>query len=151
MASTTPSSADRPIQLLWDDGQVGITPEDENRFVMALPTKIDAIQQQVALDRLRTQLRSDFFPIVHRWCHNHAERVLACYMAAPAEHYTIYIVTRSNRFDLTLSDAVADLDSQLFDANWPVEVLQIPASGDQQLRAFFNPASSLEIYHAQRG
>lgn len=144
--SASKTERDRPIQLKWDAGTVVITPEDENRFVKESKWAVTACQNQLAAERFVEQFKSEFLARVHEWCQEHDDRVLAAYVALTSQHLQVFVVSRLGRYDFSLSDDVSDLESELFEKNWPCEIVQIPAGSIESLQTFFDPERSIEVY-----
>ncbi|HUY31702.1 MAG TPA: hypothetical protein VMV69_02905 [Pirellulales bacterium] len=73
-------------------------------------------------------------------------RVRACYVPFPADPLSVFVISQKARYDLDLSDPVADLEMDLFQRNWPVEVLQLPAGSPESSLSFFNPVNCIQVY-----
>lgn len=94
-----------------------------------------------------SDVRTLLLPRIRQWCEAHADRVHAAWLPTPpVEHLQAFIVTRSWRYDFELSSDVADLEMDLFQADWPCEVLQVPNAPNATLRSFFDPQQSILIY-----
>jgi hypothetical protein len=137
-----------PVQLHYDCGQVVVTPQDEDRFVLAARQAVSACQGAVVVDRLVNQFKTDFLARLHRWCIEHQASVQGCYVPYPPScgcAIKVFIVARAVAFDLDLSDAIADLELDLDSAGWPSDVLQIATGGLEELQVFFDPEQSIQV------
>jgi hypothetical protein len=136
----------RPIQLKWDGGHVVVTPEDEDRFVKESVWAVGACQQMLAVERMAEQLKTEFFPMVRRWCEDHADRLETCVVALSPTVFMVFVVTKNRKYDFSLSDALADLEMELAQKSWPAEVLQIPDGSTESLQTFFDPEKAILVY-----
>ena len=57
-----------------------------------------------------------------------------------------FVVTKSPRFDFSLSEDISALEAELFERQWPCEVLQVPHGGIETLQTFFDPERSIQVY-----
>ncbi|MCC7424979.1 MAG: hypothetical protein IT428_32305 [Planctomycetaceae bacterium] len=141
------NSSDRPIQLKWDGGHVVITPEDEDRFVKEASWAVSACQNKLALERFVRQFKDDFLVTVHSWCVQQGDRVRGAFVPIDAaSHLQVFVVTRLPRYDFTLSQALSDLETRLFEKSWPCDVLQIPDGSMESVQTFFDPERSIQVY-----
>jgi len=139
-----------PIRLSYRDGQIMVTPDDQDVFFISAEKATDACRQAVKTEERISVFKSRFLLPLHGWCAKHSDRVAACYMPLPAGHIQAFIVTSSSRFDFALADEIAALERDLANDFWRVGVFQVPAGEDRSLATFFNPEGALEVY-AQRG
>lgn len=147
MAQSTTSKG--PIHLRYhDDGQVVVTPEDQDRFVLASREAAMACQNQVAMSHFMEHFQKCVLAKLAGWCQSHSANVLACYIPFPFSGTCskVFIVTNSAKFDFQLSDAIADLEVELDEARWPCDILQIGSGGPEQLQVFFDPEQSIQVF-----
>lgn len=142
-AITNQTSVARPFQLSWDGLKLVVSPEDQDRFVKESQRAFLVSQNGLAFEKFWQQFAAEFLPAVHQWCKEHDERVEACYVAFPTDHVRVFVVRRAKRYDSTLGGDLAALEMDLFEKQWPADIIQI-ASG--HLESFFNPAASLQVY-----
>jgi hypothetical protein len=135
-----------PVRLSYRDGQVMVTPEDQDIFFISAEKATEACRDAVRDEQRIAGFTAKFLLPLHDWCVRHAERVAACYIPLPAGHVQVFIVTTSPRFDFELAAEVADLERQLAGAGWRVGVFQLPRADDRSLATFFNPEGALEVY-----
>ena len=136
-----------PIRLTWDDNiPVLITPEDENRFMMESQGAISACQFQMAQRAFLDRFKEKLLPAVHEWCVSHQDQVRACYLTLTGQVMMGFVVSASRSYDFDLSDPVADLEFQLYQDNWPIEVIQIPNGDPDTVQTFFDPERSILVY-----
>jgi len=139
-----------PVRLSYRDGQIMVTPEDQDIFFISAEKATEACRDAVKTDERIAVFKTRFLLPLHDWCIKHSDRVAACYLPRPAGHIQAFVVTVSHRFDFGLAEEVADLERELARAGWRVGVSQLPAAEDRSLATFFNPEGALEVY-AQRG
>ena len=135
-----------PIQVQWHGGDIVFTPADEDRFLLGTQSGIAASQSNLASSQFFGTFKADLLPRVRQWCEQHADKVLACYVPFGFEQLTVFAVTRLPRYDFSLSDSIADFEMDLFEADWPVDVRQIPSGSPDTLESFFNSAESIQVY-----
>jgi hypothetical protein len=139
-----------PIHLSYRDGQVTVTPEDQDIFFLSAEKATEACRQAVRAEERVANFKREFLVPLRDWCVAHADRVSACYLPQPAGHLQVFVVTNRPRFDFQLSEEMAALGLRLTKAGWRVGVWQLPSADKESLSAFFNPEGALEVY-AQRG
>jgi hypothetical protein len=144
---TLEGTTKRPIQLKWDHGAVVITPQDNDKFVMASQRAVAACQGMYAFDRFIEQFKSVFLARLREWCEQHGEHVNACYVPYPfLSTLKVFIVARSPKYDFTLSDPIADLELELDRKGWPSDIVQLSAGSVEDLYAFFDYPESIQVY-----
>jgi hypothetical protein len=97
-------------------------------------------------NRLFAELKFGLMPALRGWCDSHSERVRDCYVVPGTACINVFVVTAGARYDFDLSDAVADLEMELFEKKWPADVLQIPDAGAESLQTFFDPERAIQVY-----
>jgi hypothetical protein len=139
-----------PVRLSYQDGQVMVTPEDQDIFFISAEKAAEACREAVKMDERITVFKEKFLLPLHAWCVQRADRVAACYLPRPAGQIQVFIVTSSTRFDFNLAEEMAALERELAHAGWRVGVLQLPNAEHHSLATFFTLEGALEVY-AQRG
>jgi len=144
---STVVTAKRPIQLHYKGGEVVVTPEDQDRFVIASQYAVSACQNQLAADRFVREFSGQFLKVLLEWCKRHQEQVQACYVPIPVSGSCIkvFVVSNSSKFDFALSDLIADLELDFCKNGWPCDILQIGSGEPDELRAFFAPEQSIQV------
>ncbi len=143
-------SRKEPVRLSYQDGQVMVTPEDQDVFFISAEKATEACRDAVRMDERITVFKEKFLLPLHAWCVQRADRVAACYLPRPAGHLQAFIVTTSPRFDFKVAEEIAALERELAKAGWRVGVSQLPKAEDRSLATFFTLEGALEVY-AQRG
>ncbi len=143
-------SRKEPVRLTYQDGQVMVTPEDQDIFFISAEKATEACWEAVKMDGRIAAFKEKFLLPLHAWCAQRSERVAACYLPRPSGHIQVFIVTSSPRFDFRLAEEMAALERALARAGWRVGVSQLPHAEDRSLATFFNLEGALEVY-AQRG
>lgn len=144
MATTATRKA--PVRLSYRDGQILVTPEDQDIFFISAEKATEACREAVKTEERIATFKDRFLSPLHEWCVRHADRIAACYLPLPAGHLQVFLVTLSPRFDFDLAEDMAALERQLAHAGWWVGVTQLPAAEDRSLATFFNPEGALEVY-----
>lgn len=143
---SAPTSQPEPIPLHLEGAAP--TPTAEEQSSLAQPTLWSGKPYPLDLveERFWRQFRDEFLTAIHAWCVAHADRVAACYVPFSRDHLRVFVVRRSPTYDFSLGDALTDLESELFEKDWPCEVLPIPASANSTLEHYFKPAESIQVY-----
>jgi hypothetical protein len=139
-----------PVRLKFTDGQVTVTPQDMDTFVISAERAIEACKDAVKRDERIQQFQEEFLVPVHEWCLRHSRTVRLCTMPMPTGSIRIFVVTSSERFDFELAADTADLERALQNAGWSVSISQLPAAESDSLETFFSQDGALELY-AQGG
>lgn len=137
-------------RLSFEDGEVVVTPKDRAIFVIsagkATEACLDAVQDKERFERFESEI---LLPL-HDWCLANRDKVRACYVPIPTTHLSVFVVTKSARFDFDLAAAVAALELDLAGKGWRVVVSQLPSTSDDSSSTYFNHEGALEVY-AQPG
>jgi hypothetical protein len=148
MALTVDQNVERKqaVHLRFDGGKVLITPEDHPRFMMAAEKAVDVLQKEQAREELMRQFNDHFLPFLNAWCESQNHRVQACYLGTPTPFGLTVFVIGKHQYDFSLGDEISRFALQLENEGWPSNILQIPDGDEEDLAAFFNPESSLQVY-----
>lgn len=151
--TSIPATSKGPIQLHYSGGQVIVTPEDEDRFVLASRQAVSACQSAFVFERAINQFKSEFLDRLHKWCLEHKSSVRACYVPFPSSGCAIkvFMVARSGEFDFELSDLIAGLEIDCESAGWSCDILQIATGSPDELQVFFDPDQSLQVFDDGNG
>jgi hypothetical protein len=139
-----------PVRLAYRDGEVMVTPEDQDLFFISAEKATEACREAVKADERIAVFKAKFLVPLYNWCATRADRIAACYLPLPAGQLHAFLVTKAARFDFSFAEEVAALERDLAKAGWRVGVSQLPAAENRSLATFFNPEGALEVY-AQRG
>jgi hypothetical protein len=143
----SPSEA-KPIQLQWGDGQVVITPADQDRFVKEAKWAVAACQGFMQFEKFFKKFTDEFLAQLRAWCERNSDRVAACYV--PFAHAQggvhVYMIAASNAFDFQLSEMISELEQALDNDGWSADILQLPQSSPEMLSSFFEPSRSILVY-----
>ena len=69
-----------------------------------------------------------------------------CVVSLSPSVFMVFVVTKNQRYDFSLSDSLADLEMDLSKKAWPAEVLQIPDGSTESLQTFFDPEKAILVY-----
>ena len=137
----------KPVHLRFDGGKVLITPEDHPRFIMAAKRAVKVLQREKAVEEKLRQFNDEYLPQLYQWCLDHRDKVRACYLGLPNPHgLTVFVIGATDKYDFELGDEISKFALWLEREGWPSNILQIPDGEEEDLRTFFNPESSLEVY-----
>ena len=147
MSTSAPTTNEkRPIRLGWEEGAIVVASTDEGRFEQQVRGSLAACRDGSSVSRTIERFKSEFLPLVRRWCEAHRELVRSCYIPMSSRPLCVFVVSRKTKYDFSLSDPAADLEMELFRMNWPVEVLHVPSGSPESLRSLFDPTDSVEVY-----
>jgi hypothetical protein len=144
MATTRTST--QVIRLTFDGGNVIVTPEDEDRFVLTAQSAVRACQDHRRQEEAIRSFKNDFLRPISDWCQSRSDRVRACYIPVPVGHVQVFMVGTSPRYDFTLGRELAALELSLAEKGWRLNVLQIPDSPEEDLQTYFDIGGALEVY-----
>ena len=140
--------SDRPIRLQFALGRIDVSPEDEGRFASVSHMAVTASHLEANGIPSSTVFGEKFLVPLREWCQSHVDRVEHCYMPLELtnDFIKVFVVRRALKFDFALSDALSDLDCKLVDEGWPCEVLQIGPGSTEELRGYFAPEDSIQVF-----
>ena len=148
----TPSKQTGPIQALnWDGGDVLITPEDEDRFVREAKWAVSACQSALAVEHFFKEFKQKFLFEIHKWCEQHRDKVQSAFVVPLPNHFQVFVVAKSDRYDFQLSDPLSDFEMEMYKNDWPCEMLQIPDGTYETLETFFDAKNSIQVYGQSSG
>ena len=137
----------KPIQLRWGDGQVVVTPEDQDRFVREAKWAVAACQGLLQLETFVKKLQEELLTAVHKWCERNAGRVLACYIPfASPQVIQVFVIGNGAALDFQLCELTSELESSLEQEGWSTDIVQLPNSSPEMLLSFFDPSRSIQVY-----
>jgi hypothetical protein len=137
-----------PVHLRFDDGQVFVTPQDYDKFMIEARPALEALRLAVNVEEWVKNFFADYVPVLHRWCRVRADRIQACYVAFPTGRHSLkVIVVVTDAYDDGLGQEIAQLELELEDKGWPSDIMQLPAtSSEDELQPFFKPEGSIQVY-----
>jgi hypothetical protein len=144
--STLSGTRAQLIRLTSDGGNVVVTPDDEDRFVLTAQNAVKACQEHHRSSEAIKQFKSEFVRPLMEWCERNAARVHSCYIPVPVGFVQVFVVGASTKYEFGLGKDLANLELALADAGWRVSVLQIPFCDDEELKTYFDPEGALLVY-----
>ena len=95
------------VHLRFDDGQVFVTPQDYDRFLIEARPAIDALRQACDAQVWVKNLFEIYVPLLHRWCLARSNKITACYVALPIglKSLKVFVVV-ANGYDQQLGEEV---------------------------------------------
>jgi len=137
----------KPIQLQWGDGQVVVTPEDQDRFVKEAKWAVAACQGFIQIEKIFAKFKDEFLAKLRGWCERNADRITDCYVPFASPHgVQVYVIGASEGFDFQLSELLSELEQSLDNDGWVADILQLPQSSPEMLLSFFDPSRSIQVY-----
>jgi hypothetical protein len=135
-----------PVHLRFDDGQVFVTPQDYDHFLIAARSAVEALKRACEVDEWAKRFFDEYVPILHNWCASRAPSVDACFVALPKGPALKVFLVSKGAYDQELGKEVSRLELELEDKDWPTDMVQIPAGDEEELKTYFNPEESVLVY-----
>jgi hypothetical protein len=135
-----------PVQLRFDDGKVVVTPEDQDRFVLAADSAVSACQMMNAGLELRRRFTDEYLTRVFQWSQQHADGIQSVYVAFQDVGLSVFVVGSSGEYDFKLDDPISDLEAEMEDKGWTCDIVQLPTGDVESRRSFFDEEKSIEVY-----
>jgi hypothetical protein len=135
-----------PVQLRFDGGKVVVTPEDQDRFVLAANSAVEACQMMNAGLQLRQRFADEFLTRIYQWCQQYADRVNDCFVAMRDGTLTVFIIGAKGEYDFSLDDPISELEAEMEDKGWSSDVVQLPGDDADSRRTFFDEDTSIQVY-----
>ncbi len=132
------------IELRFDHGKILVTPEDYNKFVIEARRAVEALKNASDVDSWVERLFSDYIPRLHHWCEERSTQINSCFIVF--RNVLQVFVVATGMYNTDLGAEIAQLELTLHDAGWPSDVIQLPCGDDDELRIFFNPDQSVQVY-----
>ena len=135
-------------RIHFQDGQVVVTPEDQDVFILGAEKAIKACKEAIHSDQMLEHFRTTLLKPLSVWAGARSEKVAALYLAqTDSSHITAYVVGKSEEYDFALAAELAELDLSFWDHGWPISIHLIPNAEDVEILCnFFDPERALQIY-----
>jgi hypothetical protein len=147
VAMLVPTKTKGAVRLRFDGGIVYIIPSDSKRFRMTAKRAVETLQARAEIDKMVRKFSEEYLPLLHAWCEEHASQINSCFLWVPTHHgLTVLVVGSSAKYDFKLGEAISEFAGRLEDHGWPSNILQIVAVEPEDLLAYFDPESSLQVY-----
>jgi hypothetical protein len=145
-AMTTTAPRRTPVRLSFKDGEVMVTPQDQDIFFISAEKATEACRAAIRQDQRVAKFKEQIVVPLSEWCKRHHEKVLACYLLIPdSSVIPVYMVGTSERYDFELTKELSQLASEFDEHGWSVHVSQIPRCETEQLSGYFVPDHALQI------
>jgi hypothetical protein len=136
-----------PVYLHFDDGQVFVTPKDYDQFLIEARPAIEALRHACDAEVWVKNFFEDYIPVLHRWCLTRADKIKSCYVSLPVGRPLKVFVVTKNSYSQQIGEEIAKLELEMEDKNWSSDIMQIPATGDEdELQTFFKAEGSIQVY-----
>lgn len=136
-----------PVRLNFQDGQVIVTPEDQDIFFISAEKATEACKDLIRNEERVKRFTDGVILPLQQWSKTHKDQIHACYLAFPESAVLlVYMIGSSEQYDFALTEELSKLASDFEERGWSVQAAQIPRCPDEDLPAFFNPQSALLVY-----
>jgi hypothetical protein len=144
----TKSEARRvPVRLSYSDGQVIVTPEDQDLFFSSAERAAEACKEAVRNDERISNFKAGFIVPMRDWCEKNKRAVSACYLALPdSSVLPVFVIGVNERYDFELAEELSKMSREFDAKGWAVHASQIPHCGQDILEGYFNLDESLQIF-----
>ena len=138
----------QPARLSFKDGEVLVTPNDQDIFLINAVRAVEACQRAIKNEERVSRFKSELLIPLSDWCVQNAGQIKACYIAPlfDCAVLQVYVVASQEEYDFDLTKRLSDLSYKFFENEWAVHASQISACSDDELSAIFNPDTALRIY-----
>jgi hypothetical protein len=144
MTKTAPRRA--PVKLCFKDGEIMVTPQDQDIFFISAEKATEACREAISRDQRVAKFTDEIVAPLGAWCNQHREKILACYLLIPdSPVIPVYMVGTSEQYDFELTKELSQLASEFDEHGWAVHVSQIPRCDVEQLSGYFNLDRALQI------
>jgi len=138
----------KSVQLDWqdDEGQVTVTPANEDRFMLQMRTAIEVLQQSKQVEEFQLRLKV-LMNALAVWLKSQ-EDVEKAYVTIRDGSLAFVVVRSTSRYSEEFEDAITDLEFEI--ANDPdfsgidVEVIGLPSISKSALDSFLHDNFSIE-------
>ncbi len=136
-----------PVRLSYKDGQVIVTPEDQDIFFISAEKATEACKNAIRAEERVSRFKTGIILPLLEWCETNKDRVSACYVGVPeSAALPVYVVGATERYDFDLTEKTSELAFQYEDSGWAIHVSQIPNCDRETLYGFFNPDRALQVF-----
>jgi hypothetical protein len=144
MTTTTPRRS--PAKLSFKDGEVMVTPQDQDIFFISAEKATEACREVIRQDQRVSKFKEEIVVPLGEWRRRHQDKVLACYVLIPdSPVIPVYMVGTSEQYDFELTKELSKLASDFDERGWSVHVSQIPRCDADHLAGYFVPDHALQI------
>lgn len=147
-ASGTPADAAQKdyIRLNFDGGDVIVTPGDEDRFVITAQNAVEACKESHLKNQALQIFKMELLAPLNEWCTKHEQEIDSCYIPMSYRQVQVFVITKSQKYDFVLGEALSALELFFVDKGWRISILQLPKSEEEELHTFFNIKESILVY-----
>src|SRR5436309_1868663 len=125
MTKTAPRRA--PVKLGFKDGEVMVTPQDQDIFFISAEKATEACREVIRQDQRVARFKDEIVVPLREWRQRHQDKVLACYVLIPdSPVIPVYMVGAGEQYDFELTKELSQLASEFDDRGWSVHISQIP-------------------------
>ena len=141
------SATRKPVRLSYEDGQVVVTPQDQDIFLISAEKATEACTEAIKDQERVTRFKSEFILPLAKWCNEHQDRISACFVAFPAATVLpVYVIGATEQYDFDLVPEQIQCADMLEKRGWSAHVSQIPKSVQEELASFFDLEYALQVH-----
>src|SRR5580765_4227576 len=119
MIKTAPRRS--PVKLSFKDGEVMVTPQDQDIFFISAERATEACRVVIRQDQRVAKFKDEIVLPLDRWCKDHKDKVLACYLLIPdSSVIPVYMVGTSEQYDFELTKELSELAAKFEERGWSV-------------------------------
>ena len=143
---TTSTPRRNPVKLSFEDGEVMVTPQDQDVFFISAEKATEACRNVIRQDQRVATFTDEIVVPLGEWCRRHKDQVLACYLLIPdSTVIPVYVVGTSEQYDFELTKELSRLASGFDEHGWSVHLSQIPRCDAEGLAGYFDENRALQI------
>ncbi len=136
-----------PVRLTYCDGQVIVTPADQDIFFISAEKAIEACKNAIGHEERIKRYTDEVILPLKQFCEFNSEKILSCYLATPESSVLpVYVVGVCEQYDFELASILSALVGRFEENGWAVQVSQLPKCNQEELVGFFNLENALVIY-----
>jgi hypothetical protein len=144
----TTQTRTKSIQLDWkSDGQITVTPENEDRFMLQMKTAVEVLQQSKQAEKFELQFKV-LLNMLGEWIKLHKNDVSKAYVTIKDTSLAFVVVRESSRYNSVFEDALTDLEFDIANdadlSNVYVEVIGLPSISTSALNSFLHSNFAFE-------
>src|SRR5262245_29128301 len=123
----TPVTRREPVKLSFRDGEVMVTPKDQDIFFISAQKATEACRDSIRQDERVARFTEEFLKPLSEWCRENAADVLSCYVLVPEfSVIPVFVVGSKEEYDFTLTERLSGLALWFEEHGWAVHASQIP-------------------------
>jgi hypothetical protein len=129
------------------DGNIVVTPQDQDRFVIRVGRAIAILQQAAEAEKFRAQFNL-LLRMLAEWLKEHQDEIAKAYLTDRDGALAFVVVRKSCEYDDDFEDVISALDFQI--ANDPdldlirMDTIALPSAAEAAITSFIDPGFAFE-------